>query len=242
MFEDFIINFFKEYKCDTTILRIILNCKKKLREKMFVEPIRVETSIKKFDNGKISKNRYIISLYLNEFKLYDYDDQKNIFEILGFDIKNFDLNSYNNFQLYLSCDNNIGKIYFSNMETIICYQSNKIIKYYKLRFPGWLDVSLDKNFEKLHAIQVRITRDNKVNWYGLGKDFITIYYRPNINYDEKYLKKQNSEFLNYYKFYKHWYYHECMCKDCSLIDLDKKLRENNIKLLINATNELKEKS
>ena len=64
MFEDFIINFFKEYNCDTTILRIILNCKKKLREKMFVEPIRVETSIKKFDNGKISKT-LILMYFLN---------------------------------------------------------------------------------------------------------------------------------------------------------------------------------
>ena len=80
MFNDHLKKFLKLYDCNNTeLFDLILNCKKELKNELFdiykqdvfIEPIKLETSIKIMNSGKSIKSRYVIGIHINEFKLYN---------------------------------------------------------------------------------------------------------------------------------------------------------------------------
>jgi hypothetical protein len=239
MFKQILFDFIKSYDCNPKLLEIIYKCKDNLKKSgIFPEPVRIETSIKTFKNGNILKKRYGVSIYLSEFLKYKKEDIKELLNFLNFDFS--DIPQIDNCErIYFALDNNKGKIYVSNTMKMICKENDGRIKYYSIRKdkPNWMNVFSNDSVIP-DAINVRIENKNEINWYTISKNFKTKYYRPYINFEKNVINSLNDNDKNTYLFYKHWYYHYCMCSNCFGKDFLKNLNKSNIELLIEAENSL----
>jgi len=227
-------SFLKEYECDTLLFDYVVECKYKLKKNIFIKPMSVETSIKTYDNGEIIKGRYVISLDIDEFKQYETHDQIKIFNIVGFNIQDFKDYFKKNIKLYFGFDNKKGKLYFSDEISLICFEPEKI-KLYKLIDNNMIICYDKKNLNDIIAVHIRINDGN--NWYSIGKNFVTKYYRPNLVYTNDFLQKLSIEEKTSYKYLRYWYYHHCMCNECFIeqdITKDEKIMDkDNNKININ---------
>jgi len=239
MFKKILFDFIKSFDCNPKLLELIYKCKDNLKKSgIFPEPVRIETSIKTFKDGKFSKKRYGVSIYLSEFLKYNKEDVEELLKFLKFEYK--DIPYIDNCErIYFALDNNKGKIYVSNTNKMICKENDGRIKYYLLRKDktNWMDV-FSNNSKKVDAINVRIENKEEINWYTISKNFKTKYYRPYIKFEENILNTLSEYDKNTYLFYKHWYYHYCMCKNCFGKDFLKNLDKVNIELLIDAENSI----
>lgn len=203
-------NFLIEYECNTDLFDFILICKDKLTYRFpdyFIEPIKIETSIKKMNDGRILKGRYIIALSLAEFDHYDEIDKYKIFSIIGFDINKFkkflNYTSLNPDQtIYIGFDNHKGKIYFEEFNgNIIAFETTGLIKYYKLRIPHIYDIITSASNNKVIAQHIRMNTNNGLNWISFNNDYMSIYFRPDIEPDTN--DNLFTIFLSY------WFKHNC---------------------------------
>jgi len=186
MFENNLRDFLQLYECDTELFEYFLECKNVLKNNEFVDPIKIETSIKTYDNGIETKGRYVISVTSEEFKKYTSEQQQKIFTLVFMDINKFkEQLSQKNFELYFGIDNKKGKVYFV-AKNIICYESSGKIKYYNFVKTGWIDVFTSDDHNKLSSVYKLINEENVLYWYGIGRDYITKYFRPKINITEEY--------------------------------------------------------
>jgi hypothetical protein len=225
MYHNILLEFLEWYECDPTLLYYIIACKGELQERTgYVNKvIELETSVKFQEDGKIIKGRYVITVILKEVLEYDKDLVKEMFSYLGFDFDYFNFEEKKNVvnYLYLGIDGYKGKVYLGNENSGICFESNNKIKFYKYSKEDIVEIFSDKEEKNLEAIHIRINNyNNFINWYGISKKFITLYFRPNLNgfnIDDDLLIKANK-----------WYYHKCLCKNC----VDKDLGGKNIHSLI----------
>lgn len=179
MFKNILYNFIKSFDCDPKLLDIIYKCKDNLEKTgQYVEPVRIETSIKTLKNGTEIKKRYGISIPINEFQKYTVEDSTELVEFLGFKLK--DINLINNcIRIYFALEGNKGKIYVGNTRELVCKEQGNKIKYYITRKdkPDWMDIFTNSESGKRVAINIRIYEKDKVNWYTVSKDFKTKYFR-----------------------------------------------------------------
>ena len=239
MFRKILFDFIKSFECNPKLLELIYNCKDNLQKlDIYPEPVRIETSIKTFNNGNIMKKRYGISIFLKEFNKYRKEDIKELLDFLKFDFKDIP-NIDNCTRIYFALDDNKGKIYVSNTEKMICKENDGKIKYYKVRKDkiNWMDVFSNDSDNRV-AINVRIQNKKEINWYTISKNFKTKYYRPYINFEDNKFNSLNNEEKNTYIFYKHWYYQYCMCSNCFGTDFIKKLNYSNYELLKEAEDDI----
>ena len=149
--------------------------------------MRLETSRKIYNDGKIITGRYTVSISLYEFSFYTRQQQEKLFEIVDFDIRDFVniLNSGKEFRMFFGEDGGVGKVYFDELN--ICYESNGRDKRYIFQKPGWIDIYVvsSDSPDKLFAIFKMIKEGKNVNWYAGSKDYITIYYRPEVYLSEE---------------------------------------------------------
>jgi len=223
MFNDHLKKFLKLYDCNNTeLFDLILNCKKELKNELFdiykqdvfIEPIKLETSIKIMNSGKSIKSRYVIGIHINEFKLYNENNKYKIFNLLGFDFENFkDIikNVDENCQMYLGLDNKKGKIYFDGKNIHTGYESSGLIKYYNSEGSDTFKITTSKSGNDVVSIQKRINDNENKYWYAISNEYKTYYYRPNIYFDEIEIKKYTDNIQKEYKILKNWYEHKCMC-------------------------------
>jgi hypothetical protein len=215
MFEKELKYFLEKFKCNTKLLEYIIECKKELINKnivKYVNPPKIETSIKKYDNGKNDIGRYVINISNEEFRLYSKEQKIKIFQMVYMDINNFKdiFLEKDNFQMYFGEDNGKGKVYFDGLD--ICYESSGKIKNYNFIKSGWINVTSSENTNKISSVYKLISDKNgNLCWYGIGKDYITKYFRPSI-----YLPKDNFEKLNEQEKYEYitlynWYNLVCPC-------------------------------
>lgn len=209
MYHNILLDFLDYYECDPQLLLYVILCKGELEERTGYSSkvINIETSIKYQADGKIIKGRYVITINIDELLKYKKEFVKEMFEYVGFDFDSFNFEKNPKIDyIYIGVDGNKGKIYVGNSNSGICYESNGNIKYYMLTGKDLVDIYIDKETTTLGAIHLRIKNNEIVNWYGISKNFITIYYRPNLNgyeIDRDILQKSNI-----------WYYHKCICKKC----------------------------
>ena len=215
--------FLKYYDCkNIELFDLILETKKQLKndlyikynQDVFIEPIKLETSIKNLNSGEKIKGRYVIGIDLREFKLYTLENKQKIFKILGFEFENFNNileNIKEECQLYVGFENKKGKLYFDRQkypDIGMGFESTGKVKYYKLDKDGTIKISTEKNGDPV-CTQKRIIDSNKKYWYSITKDYETYYYRPNIYIDQVELKKYSVNIQKEYKVLKDWYNHEC---------------------------------
>jgi len=211
MFENKLRDFLQLYECDTELFEYFLECKNKLKNTEFVEPIRIETSIKTHDNGIETKGRYLIAVTSEEFKKYTPEQQQKIFKLVSMDINNFkEQLSDKTFQLYFGLDNGKGKVYFS-ATNIICYESSGKIKYYNFIKTGWIDVFTSEDRNKLSSVYKLLNEENGLYWYGIGRDYITKYFRPKINITEEYYNTLSDNEKKEFEILSKWYNIRCSC-------------------------------
>lgn len=231
MYHNILLEFLECYECNPTLLYYIIACKGELEERTgYVNKvIELETSIKFQEDGKILKGRYVITISLKEILDYNRDLVKEMFSYLGFDFDYFNFEEKKRVvdYLYLGVDGNKGKVYLGNENSGICFESNNKIKFYKYSKEDIVEIFSDKEEKNLEAIHIRILNYKKfVNWYGISKKFITLYFRPNLNgfdIDSNLLHKANK-----------WYYHKCFCKNCQNKDIGGK----NIETLISVISQM----
>jgi len=216
MYHDLLLEFLELYDCDPTLFYYVVACKGELEERKgnVNNIIELETSVKYQEDGKIIKGRYVITISLSEILEYNKELVKEMFLYLGFDFDYFNFEEKKSVvkYLYLGVDGYKGKIYLGNENSGICFESNNKIKFYKYSREDVVDIFSDKEEKNLEAIHIRINNYNKfVNWYGISKKFITLYFRPNLNgfdIDDNLLQKSNR-----------WYYHKCLCENCKNKDI-----------------------
>ena len=224
------LNFLEYYDCDPTLLLYIIACKGELEERTGIinKPINLETSVKYQVDGKIIKGRYVITVSLEEILKYNKDLVKEMFSFLGFDFDFFNFEEKKSVvdYLYLGVDGIKGKVYLGNKNSGICFESNNKIKFYKYTKEDIVEIYSNKDEKNIDAIHIRINNNNFVNWYGISKKFITLYYRPNLNgfkIDNKLLEKSNK-----------WYFHRCLCTNC----IDKEFGGKDMSNLISVISEM----
>jgi hypothetical protein len=212
-------NFLIEYDCKTDLFDYILICKDKLLKKIpkyFIEPVKIETSIKKMNDGNIIKGRYVLALSLAEFNKYDDIDKNKIFSIVGFDINKFkkylQYKSIND-TIYIGFDNEKGKIYFEeSLGDIIAFETTGLIKYYKSHDCGnAFDVTTSISKDKIVGQHFRMHTKYGMNWISINDNYTTIYFRQDINPDS------NDDFMSLpldlkykYSFLSYWFKHNTM--------------------------------
>jgi len=213
MFENKLRNFLQLYECDTELFEYFLECKNALKNNEFVDPIKIETSIKTYDNGVETKGRYLISVTSEEFKKYTYEQQQKIFTLVFMDINKFkEQLSHKKFQLYFGIDNKKGKVYFG-AKNIICYESSGKIKYYNFVKTGWIDVFTSEDINNLSSIYKLIDEENVLHWYGIGRDDITKYFRPKIHINNETYNTLSDNEKKEFKILSMW--HDVTCPCCA---------------------------
>lgn len=217
MFEKELRNFLKEYDCNPELLEYVLKCKSILKEflegtEKYVDPVKLETSIKVFENGTEVKGRYVIGITSEEFKMYTLEQRTNLFKIAGFDIDNFEklLKVDKEFILYIGGDNGKGKVYFDSYN--LCFESTGIIKNYNFIKPGWIHVT-NLNEPNIVTSVYKIIRDDDgvMRWYSIADDYITTYFRPLIKVSEEVFKDLTKQELYDTQHMYLWYCVTCPC-------------------------------
>lgn len=242
--------------CDVSLYNKIVEFKKtNIYSKKNWEAIKVEYSIKKYDDNKIINGRYTITLSLEEFLTYGKNKRKEIFDMLHFDNNKFEkkitsIKDYKNYSLYLGFEGSKGKIYFLTPDNIICFESNNKIKFYDILSKNsnevykykYICVSLDDIYKKysVHTI-LNDPKDNIDKWFSVGKDYLTVYERPTVILKNNFTTDENL----HCRFLKFWKYHNCSCYDCFSADKlnpTKKLSEEEfIKIIQTEKDKIDEK-
>lgn len=222
MFEKPIRDFLVNAKCNPSLFDYIQECKKDMELIRYTaEPIRVEASVKTYKDGTQQSGRYGISIPMNEFHYYIKEKRAQIFRLVGFNMDDFESYITNDrySTIYFAFDGSKGKVYFGSDTSLKCFEPDGLIKTYSLRNKdnkNWFDVTTNRSDKEIVSIHVRARHNKDVNWYGISKNSVTIYYRP-------YFKLSPDEFnkLEYvdrlkYRFYRKLYNHACVCDKCLL--------------------------
>ena len=219
MCENELRQFLKEYDCENiSLFDFVLECKNVLKkrypEKMIL-PIKLETSIKKFDIGKIVKGRYSITLPMVEFANFLPMQQYKLFNMFNFDIGNFSkfFEDVRFTQICFGGDNGKGKIYFGNGTNLYCFETDGLVKQYKFITPGWMEVSNIQSLNKVISVYKIIKEKDHVGWISINPEYITTYYRPDIKLSEDAFNSLSRQDKFEYKELQHW--RDLRCRDCS---------------------------
>ena len=217
MFEKELRNFLKEYDCNPELLEYVLDCKSRLKEMFkdidkYVDPIKLETSIKVFEDGREVKGRYVIGISSEEFKMYTDEQQSHLFKIAGFYINDFDelLKIDKDFILYLGGDNGKGKVYFDSFN--LCFESSGKIKNYNFITSGWIHVTNFNEPDIITAVYKIIKDDDGImKWYSIARDYITTYFRPLMKVSEEESNNMTKQELYEIEHMYLWYCVTCPC-------------------------------
>jgi hypothetical protein len=216
MFENELREFLKKFNCNgTELFEFVLQCKNDLKVRFpeqKISPVKLETSVKKYDNGKVITGRYSITLPMVEFAHFKIEYQYKIFKMIHFNmnkfIKLFETGLIN--QICFGEDNGKGKLYFGgNDGTNLCFESDGLTKHYRFITSRWMEVINIDQPDKVISVYKILKDGNRLGWVSINKDYITKYYRPSVSISLKEFNKLSLQDQYEYEEINFWEKHEC---------------------------------
>lgn len=237
MFEDELREFLREFKCNKThLFEYVSQCKNDLKTRFpdqKITPVKLEASVKKYDNGKVVAGRYSITLPMVEFAHFRIEQQYKIFEMIHFNMNRF-IKLFEKGVITQICfgeDNGKGKLYFGgNGDTNLCFETDGLTKHYRFITPRWMEVINIDEPDKVISVYKILKDGDRLGWVSINKDYVTKYYRPKVSLTLKEFNSLTPQEQFEYEELNFWEKHSCRtCKEKLTSEDDDKTIEQVVK-------------